>query len=156
MTPPSKWLFFPTQSASGNPQMQITTTLQTKDSSTQWQTNTSGWAISGADNVANNYQQYTSGDIRRSTNIIDCLFRIQSGSPDYANSSAWNTARVASGFIFANCSVVVGGNTFSAASSVSSNRYGPRLRFVSTTSDATSFFDGFTAGDSVVITADWN
>ena len=153
MSPPSKWLFFPTQSA-GTPQIRVSATLGTDLTATKFQT--SNWSISGADDVANNYEQGANGDIRRSQGIIDILIKIQSGSPDYADSSAWNTARVSSGFNFSNCSLVVAGTTFTGATSISTNRFGPRLRFVSSVSAATTFFDGMSAGDSIIITADWD
>ena len=119
-------------------------------------TDSGDYVLSGTDDVANNYERYTVGDIRKSAQYIDFLIKIKSGSPDYADGDAWHAARNSSGFTLANCSITIGGTLLNPLTAMSNSQYGPRLRYnTGSRSAATTYFGNITIGDSVVVIADW-
>ena len=152
----NRWLFFPTPSGG---------TLVTKfklvsevasGSGSTFATDSSNYVLSGTDDVANNYQRYPSGDIRKSAQYIEFLIKIQSSSPDYSGAAAWDAARISSGFTLANCSLTIGGTTLNPLVAVSSYIYGPRIRYdAGSRSAATAYFNNVSVGDSIVVIADW-
>jgi len=153
MTPPH-WLFFPTPSAS-TPKLKVVSEIVSQSGS-DFYTDSSNYVLSGTDDVANNYQRYPSGDIRKGGQYIDFLIKIQSGSPDYASGTAWNNDRVTSGFTLANCSITIGGALLSPLTAMSNNQYGPRLRYNSGSRNAANnYFSNISVGDSIVVIADW-
>ena len=159
MTPPH-WLFFPTPPAAGV-KLQLDAELVSHISTTRF--NLTNASLSGTDDVANNYDIYTSTPLRRNSAAtnIEWLFKVKN-TGDYVNAGAWETEVTnAGGPIVAESTWQHNGSTIFTATSINytggrDNLTTPRVKWVSDVTSITNFWNLLSGGDTITIKINWS
>jgi len=153
----SRWLFFPTQTTADAFKLRAAGTVSSISTS-GWSagyatTSSSGYTLTGTDDVQNNYLRYPYGsDIRPAYGTqIRFLIGIQTGT-DYASAAAWATAVNAAGINVSNCSVVLNGTDY-PVTNLGVSQWGSYFTVGSTA--ATAYFSNISVGSSFEFTYDW-
>ena len=152
MTPPSKWLFFPTQ-ATGGANITITGNLAADTTSSNTSVNLNNWAISGPD--AADFDEYASTAYRRQSGYgyLELLIRVDT-TATYSSSSNFSSSVTLDS---SNSSITVGGSTFSQTNfllvAVGSDIL--RFRFWGSSSDITPIWDNGSSGDLITVNLAW-
>jgi|TARA_R100000084_G_scaffold89758_1_gene43839 hypothetical protein len=152
MTPPSKWLFFPTQ-ATGGANITITGNLAADTTSGNSSVNLNNWAISGSD--AADFDEYTSTAYRRQSGYgyLELLIRVDT-TATYSSSSNFDSSVTLDS---SNSSITVGGSTFSQTNFllVAAGSDILRFRFWGSSSDITPIWNNGSSGDLITVNLAW-
>ncbi len=161
MTPPH-WLFFPTPPAAGV-KLQLDAELVeviSRGSPNPNRFNLTNATLSGTDDVANNYDLYTSAPLRKSTSYIEWLFKVDN-TGDYTTCGDWETdVTNAGGIIVADSTWTHDGAAFSPSTIThthgSNSGTVVRVRWNGSSTDVTNFWNTLADGETTQIKLNWS